>query len=49
MSDNLVIMQGPVCPVPLSHDQQIVMGHVNGGKISYDLIATAIDRELEVE
>jgi hydrogenase expression/formation protein HypE len=32
-------MQGPVCPVPLSHNEQIVMGHGNGGKMSHDLIA----------
>ncbi len=34
-----VTMQGPVCPVPLSHDEQIVMGHGSGGKMSHDLIA----------
>ncbi len=32
-------MEGPVCPVPLTHDQQIVMGHGSGGKMSHDLIA----------
>jgi hydrogenase expression/formation protein HypE len=31
-------MQGPVCPVPLKHDNQIVMGHGSGGKMSQDLI-----------
>jgi len=34
-----VTMQGPVCPLPLSHDEQIVMGHGSGGKMSHDLIA----------
>ncbi len=34
-----VTIQGPVCPVPLSHDEQIVMGHGSGGKMSHDLIA----------
>lgn len=31
-------MEGPVCPVPLSHHQQIVMGHGSGGKMSHDLV-----------
>ncbi len=34
-----VTMEGPVCPIPLSHDEQIVMGHGSGGKMSHDLIA----------
>jgi hypothetical protein len=32
-SDMNVTMQGPVCPVPLSHNEQIVMGHGSGGKM----------------
>ena len=32
-------MEGPVCPLPLPHDEQIVMGHGSGGKMSHDLIA----------
>lgn len=31
-------LQGLVCPVPLTHAQQIVMGHGSGGKMSHDLI-----------
>jgi len=31
-------MQGPVCPVPLSHGGKIVMGHGSGGKMMNDLI-----------
>jgi len=31
-------MQGPVCPLPLSHQGTIVMGHGSGGKMSHDLI-----------
>lgn len=31
-------MQGPVCPVPLSHGKKIVMGHGSGGKMMNDLI-----------
>jgi hydrogenase expression/formation protein HypE len=34
-----VTLDGPVCPIPLAHDEQIVMGHGSGGKMSEDLIA----------
>jgi hydrogenase expression/formation protein HypE len=30
--------EGPVCPVPLRHDETIVMGHGSGGKMTNDLI-----------
>jgi hydrogenase expression/formation protein HypE len=30
---------GAVCPVPLTHKEQIVMGHGSGGKMAADLIA----------
>jgi hydrogenase expression/formation protein HypE len=30
---------GAVCPVPLSHNEQIVLGHGSGGKMAADLIA----------
>lgn len=33
-------MSGPVCPLPLSHGSQIVMGHGSGGKMMNDLIRT---------
>lgn len=39
MSLELPSMQGPVCPVPLSHREQILIGHGSGGKMSRDLIA----------
>jgi hydrogenase expression/formation protein HypE len=32
-------VQGPVCPIPLSHGKKIVMGHGSGGKLMHDLIA----------
>ena len=32
-------LEGPVCPVPLHHDEKIVMGHGSGGRMSHDLIA----------
>ncbi len=31
--------EGPVCPIPLPHNERIVMGHGSGGKMSHDLIA----------
>lgn len=33
-----VTIEGPVCPLPLPHDEQIVLGHGSGGKLSRDLI-----------
>jgi len=39
MDENTSIgYQGPVCPIPLTHTEQIVMGHGSGGKLSHDLI-----------
>ncbi|MFN2114202.1 MAG: hydrogenase expression/formation protein HypE [Anaerolineae bacterium] len=32
-------MTGPVCPVPLTHGDRIVLGHGSGGKMMTDLIA----------
>lgn len=32
-------MEGLICPTPLTHAEQIVMGHGSGGKLSHDLIA----------
>jgi hydrogenase expression/formation protein HypE len=40
MSDDTTIsIQGAVCPMPLPHNQAIVLGHGSGGKMSHDLIA----------
>lgn len=33
-----VTMEGAVCPVPLQHNEKIVLGHGSGGKMSHDLI-----------
>jgi hydrogenase expression/formation protein HypE len=38
MSENLPVFEGPVCPVPLNHTEQIVMGHGSGGRMTQDLI-----------
>jgi len=30
--------EGPVCPMPLQHDETIVIGHGSGGRMTHDLI-----------
>lgn len=32
------VFEGPNCPLPLSHNDTIVMGHGSGGRMSFDLI-----------
>ena len=39
MIDPLQTMEGPVCPLPLRHDEQIVIGHGSGGRMTHDLVA----------
>ncbi len=34
----MAIEEGPVCPLPLAHNERIVMGHGSGGKMSHDLV-----------
>jgi hydrogenase expression/formation protein HypE len=31
-------LEGPACPLPLPHKEQVVLGHGSGGKMSHDLI-----------
>jgi hydrogenase expression/formation protein HypE len=38
MDDNTINMEGPLCPLPLGHQENIVLGHGSGGKMSQDLI-----------
>ena len=38
-------MHGYSCPMPLSHDDKIVMGHGSGGKMSQDLIEKVFQSE----
>jgi len=40
MTINIPAFEGPVCPVPLSHGDQIVLGHGSGGRMTADLIRT---------
>jgi hydrogenase expression/formation protein HypE len=35
-----VIIHGLVCPLPLAHDETIVLGHGSGGRMTHDLIAS---------
>jgi hydrogenase expression/formation protein HypE len=36
----LPTLNGAICPVPLPHKDQIVLGHGSGGKLSHDLITS---------
>ncbi len=36
--EKMISMQGPVCPRPLRHKDQIVMGHGSGGQMTDELI-----------
>jgi hydrogenase expression/formation protein HypE len=38
MTVEIPAFEGPVCPVPLAHNEQIVMGHGSGGRMTADLI-----------
>ncbi len=39
MDETLIpTFEGPVCPVPLHHDEQVVMGHGSGGRMTHELI-----------
>ena len=38
MKSNSIHMEGPSCPVPNKHEDQIILGHGSGGKLTQDLI-----------
>lgn len=40
-------LEGPVCPMPLRHDEKIVLGHGSGGKMSHDLIGRIFQRPFD--
>ncbi len=46
MSRDGDLANGPVCPVPLGHDDRIVLGHGSGGRLTSDLIASVFMPEL---
>jgi hydrogenase expression/formation protein HypE len=39
MTDSSPSLEGLICPIPLLHNQRIVLGHGSGGRMSYDLIS----------
>ena len=39
MTDSTPHIEASVCPLPLKHDQRIVLGHGSGGRMSFDLIS----------
>jgi hydrogenase expression/formation protein HypE len=39
MMDATANLEGLVCPIPMPHNEKIVLGHGSGGKMSYDLIS----------
>src|SRR4030065_1253231 len=39
MTDPSPSMEGLLCPLPLPHNERIVMGHGSGGRMAYDLIS----------
>jgi hydrogenase expression/formation protein HypE len=39
MTDFISNIEGIVCPLPLPHNERIVLGHGSGGRMSYELIS----------
>ncbi len=39
MTEEFPNLQGLTCPMPLPHNQRIVLGHGSGGRMSFDLIS----------
>ncbi len=39
--------ESPACPMPLRHDEKIVLGHGSGGKMSHDLIGRLFQRPFD--
>lgn len=47
MTESSIHLEGLVCPMPLRHDEKIVMGHGSGGKMSHDLIGRLFQRPFD--
>jgi hydrogenase expression/formation protein HypE len=47
MTDSTIHLEGPVCPLPLRHDEKIVLGHGSGGRMSHDLIGRLFQRPFD--
>ncbi len=46
MDSNLPVMEGPVCPLPVSKHQHIVIGHGAGGVLTHELIRNVFQKHL---
>ncbi len=46
MDVNFPVMEGPVCPIPISQHQHIVIGHGSGGVLTHDLIRNVFQKHL---
>lgn len=46
MDSNFPVLQGPVCPIPISQHQHIVIGHGAGGVLTHDLIRNIFQKFL---
>jgi hypothetical protein len=44
-----IVIEGAYCPVPLAHDQTIVLGHGSGGKLTQSLIESVFYPPFENE
>ncbi len=40
------LSNGPICPIPLAHDQKIILGHGSGGTLSHQLITSVFKKYL---
>jgi hydrogenase expression/formation protein HypE len=38
-------IEGSICPIPLSHNDQIVLGHGSGGRMTHDLIRSVFSKQ----
>ena len=46
MTENFPSVEGPLCPIPLSHDDHIVIGHGSGGTKTHSLIQNVFQKYL---
>jgi len=46
MDSDFPVMEGPICPIPLSQHDQIVIGHGAGGVLTHDLIRNVFQKYL---
>lgn len=46
MDANFPVMEGPVCPIPISQHDHVVIGHGAGGVLTHDLISNVFQKFL---